>query len=78
MTDGKGRKYANCDGKDRNDGTEKTNADKATRSKIVVKQNGRLFPLIYDKKRHCVITVLTMEMLSASKQEEVMAVECSA
>ena len=49
-----------------------------TRSKIVVKQNGRLFPLIYDKKRHCVITVLTMEMLSAREQAEVMRAECSA
>ena len=49
-----------------------------TRSKIVVKQNGRLFPLIYDKKRHCIITVLTMEMLSASEQAEVMAAGYSA
>jgi len=49
-----------------------------TRSKIVVKQNGRLFPLIYDKKRHCVITVLTMEMLSASEQAAVMRAGCSA
>ena len=49
-----------------------------TRSKIVVKQNGRLFPLIYDKKRHCVITVLTMEMLSAREQAAVMAAGCSA
>jgi len=44
-----------------------------TRSKIVVKQSGRFFPLIYDKKRHCVITVLTMEMLSAREQAQVMA-----
>ena len=49
-----------------------------TRSKIVVKKNGRLFPLIYDKKRHCVITVLTMEMLSASEQAAVMAAGYSA
>ena len=34
--------------------------------------------LIYDKKRHCVITVLTMEMLSASEQAEVMRAGCSA
>ena len=46
-----------------------------TRSKIVVKQNGRLFPLIYDKKRHCVITVLTMEMLSADERSMVAAAE---
>ena len=49
-----------------------------TRSKIVVKQNGRLFPLIYDKKRHCVITVLTMDMLSADEQAMVAEAEYSA
>ena len=49
-----------------------------TRSKIVVKRNGHLFPLIYDNKRHCIITVLTMEMLSAREQSAVMAVKCSA
>lgn len=49
-----------------------------TRSKIVVKQNGRLIPLIYDKKRHCVITVLTMEMLSADEQALVAEAGCSA
>ena len=49
-----------------------------TRSKIVVKRNGCIIPLIYDKKRHCIITVLTMEMLSAREQAAVMAAEGSA
>ena len=49
-----------------------------TRSKIVVKYRNDLIPLIYDKKRHCVITVLTWDMLSASEQAMIGAVgECS-
>ena len=44
-----------------------------TRSKIVVMWKGQLIPLIYDKKRHCVITVLTMEMLSTREQAAVIA-----
>ena len=42
-----------------------------TRSKIVVQYNGMLIPLIYDKKRHCIVTVLTMEMLSAEERATV-------
>ena len=45
-----------------------------TRSKIVVKYREGLIPLIYDKKRHCVVTVLTMEMLSAREKALVGAV----
>lgn len=39
-----------------------------TRSKIVVKYREDLIPLIYDKKRHCIVTVLTLEMLSAREK----------
>ena len=39
-----------------------------TKSRIVVKRNGHLIPLIYDKKRHCIVTVLTMDMLSPDEQ----------
>ncbi len=39
-----------------------------TRSKIVVQYRDDLIPLIYDKKRHCIVTVLAWEMLSAREQ----------
>ena len=44
-----------------------------TRSKIVVMSGGRPIPLIYDKKRHCIVTVLTLEMLSRRERTEVAA-----
>ena len=40
-----------------------------TRSKIVLQYAGHLIPVIYDKKRHCLITVLTMDMLSSREQK---------
>ena len=40
-----------------------------SRSKIVLKYHNELYPVIYDKKRHCIITVLTIEMLSSSEKE---------
>lgn len=46
-----------------------------TKSRIVVERNGQLIPLIYDKKRHCIITVLTMDMLSADEQAMIAATE---
>ena len=50
-----------------------------TKSRIVVKRNGHLIPLIYDKKRHCIVTVLTMDMLSADERVMVERAEyCSA
>ena len=42
-----------------------------TRSKIVLQYGGRLIPVIYDKKRHCLITVLTMEMLSYREKQKI-------
>lgn len=44
-----------------------------TRSKILIKFNNKIFPVIYDKTRHCIITVLTINMLS--KQEKQMISE---
>ena len=40
-----------------------------TRSKIVINYNNNLIPVIYDKKRHCLVTVLTIDMLSAREKD---------
>ncbi len=40
-----------------------------TRSRIIVDFKGERIPLIYDKKRHCIVTVLTMEMLSPEEKD---------
>ena len=44
-----------------------------TRSKIVLQYKNQLIPVIYDKKRHCIITFLTMEMLSEQERKRVHA-----
>ena len=49
-----------------------------TRSKMVLRYKGVLVPVIYDKKRHCLITLLTMNMLSAREKALVQSVECDA
>ncbi len=38
--------------------------EQRTRAKIVIRYKHMLIPLIYDKKLDCIITVLTMNMLS--------------
>jgi hypothetical protein len=48
-----------------------------TRSKIVLRYNNRLIPVIYDKKRHCIITLLSLKMLSPEEQQQVNEVCCS-
>ena len=40
-----------------------------TRSKIVIKYKDTLIPLIYHRKKHCIITVLTPDMLSEREME---------
>ena len=40
------------------------------KSKMVIKFNNQIIPVIYDKKRHCIITVLTVDMLSKKEQEQ--------
>ena len=42
-----------------------------TRSKIVLQYKNQLIPIIYDKKRHCIVTFLTMEMLSLEELRKV-------
>ena len=39
----------------------------------MVEYRNDLIPLIYDRKRHCVVTVLAWEMLSAREQALVTA-----
>lgn len=39
-----------------------------TRSKILIKYLNNVFPVIYDKTRHCIITVLTIDMLSQDEK----------
>lgn len=39
-----------------------------TRSKIVIKFKNQIIPVIYDKKRHCIITCLSINMLSNEEQ----------
>lgn len=34
------------------------------KSKMIIKFQNEIFPVIYDKSRHCIITVLTLDMLS--------------
>lgn len=40
-----------------------------TKSKMLIKFNQIVFPVIYDKQRHCIITVLTMNMLSDEEKK---------
>lgn len=40
-----------------------------TRSKIVLKFKNNFYPVIYDKSRHCIITVLTYDMLSNNEKK---------
>ncbi len=42
-----------------------------TRTKAVIYYKETLFPVIYDKKRKCIITVLEMEMLSQEERNRV-------
>ncbi len=42
-----------------------------TRTKAVIYYKETLFPVIYDKKRKCIITVLEMEMLSQNERTRV-------
>lgn len=42
-----------------------------TRSKIVIKYQNNIYPVIYDKTRHCIITVLTYDMLSLKEKNNV-------
>ena len=42
-----------------------------TRSKIVLQYNNQLIPVIYDKKRHRIVTFLTMKMLSPQEMKKV-------
>lgn len=39
------------------------------KSKIIIKFKNEIFPVIYDKKRHCIITVLTLNMLSNEEKD---------
>ena len=41
-----------------------------TKSKMIIKFNNQLFPVIYDKSRHCIITVLSMDMLSEEEKQQ--------
>ena len=40
-----------------------------TRSKIVINYKNNLIPVIYDKKRHCLVTVLLIEGLSKEEKD---------
>lgn len=42
-----------------------------TRSKILIGFNNNIFPVIYDKSRQCIITVLTLDMLNKSEKDEI-------
>ena len=42
-----------------------------TRTKAVIYYKDMLFPVIYDKNRKCIVTVLEMEMLSQNERSRV-------
>ena len=45
--------------------------ESSTKSKIVLKFKNQIIPVIYDKKRHGIITCLSMDMLSNKEQNQI-------
>lgn len=42
-----------------------------TKSKIIIKFKNQIIPVIYDKKRHCIITCLSIDMLSNKERYQI-------
>lgn len=40
------------------------------KSKMIVKYKNKIFPVVYDKSRHCIVTILTMDMLSKDELDD--------